>query len=48
MAPEPIFNRDLIADLLKLATTVLHEANYDSKVGGKHLFAVFAINETTK
>ncbi|CAF0924142.1 unnamed protein product [Rotaria sordida] len=31
IAPEPIYNRDLIADLLKLANTVITEANYDSK-----------------
>ncbi len=32
MAPEPIYNRDLVADLFKLANTVIVEANYDSKV----------------
>lgn len=32
MAPEPIYNRDLVADLLKLANTVIAEAHYDSKV----------------
>ncbi|CAF1167607.1 unnamed protein product [Rotaria sp. Silwood1] len=32
MAPESIYNRDLVADLLKLTNTVLAEANYDSKV----------------
>ncbi|CAF2960547.1 unnamed protein product [Rotaria sp. Silwood2] len=32
MTPESIYNRDLVADLLKLANTVLAEANYDSKV----------------
>ncbi|CAF1251964.1 unnamed protein product [Rotaria sp. Silwood1] len=31
IAPEPIYNRDLVADLLKLANTVITEANYDSK-----------------
>lgn len=31
MAPESIYNRDLVADLLKLANTVVAEANYDSK-----------------
>ncbi|CAF1357362.1 unnamed protein product [Rotaria magnacalcarata] len=31
VAPEPLFNRDLVADLLKLASTVIIEANYDSK-----------------
>ncbi|CAF3466250.1 unnamed protein product [Rotaria sp. Silwood1] len=32
MAPESIYNRDLVADLLKLTNTVLAEANYDSQV----------------
>ena len=32
MAPEQIYNRDLVADLLKLASTVVAESNYDSKV----------------
>jgi hypothetical protein len=32
MAPEPIYNRDLVADLLKLANNVIAEAHYDSKV----------------
>ncbi|CAF1583880.1 unnamed protein product, partial [Adineta steineri] len=31
IAPEPIYNRDLVADLLKLANTVIAEAQYDSK-----------------
>lgn len=30
IAPESIYNRDLVADLLKLANTVMAEANYDS------------------
>ncbi|CAF1108210.1 unnamed protein product [Adineta ricciae] len=32
IAPEPIYNRDLVADLLKLANTVIAEAHYDSKI----------------
>ncbi|CAF5001767.1 unnamed protein product, partial [Rotaria sp. Silwood1] len=32
VAPESIYNRDLVADLLKLTNTVLAEANYDSQV----------------
>ncbi|CAF0906582.1 unnamed protein product [Didymodactylos carnosus] len=31
IAPEPVYNRDLVADLLKLASTVLNEAQYDTK-----------------
>jgi hypothetical protein len=27
-----MYNRDLVADLLKLANTVIEEANYDFKV----------------
>lgn len=31
IAPESIYNRDLVADLFKLANTVLLQANFDSK-----------------
>jgi hypothetical protein len=33
-----MYNRDLVADLLKLANTVILEANYDSKVIKKKFF----------
>lgn len=32
MATESMYNRDLVADLYKLASTVIEEANYDLKV----------------
>jgi hypothetical protein len=40
MAPQPIYNRDLVADLLKLAHTVIAESNYDSKVGKRIYFEI--------
>lgn len=32
MAIESMYNRDLVADLLKLATIVIEDVNYDLKV----------------
>lgn len=41
IATESMYNRDLVADLLKLANTVIEETNYDFKVNELFLKLIF-------